>query len=54
MEVDFAMLSTLKTTRKTAGLQILRFQGIAVGDYSCTLEALTLKPSDFCNVGVKE
>jgi hypothetical protein len=50
--IDFAMLFTLKTTRKAGGLQILRCQGIAVGNYSFTLDALTLKPSGFCNVGV--
>jgi len=54
---DFAMLFTLKTTRKAGGLQILsrrrRDQGIAVGNYSFTLDAWALKPSGFCNVGVK-
>ena len=49
--IDFAMLFTLKTTRKAGGLEILRCQGIAVGNYSFTLDALTLKPSGFCNVG---
>ena len=51
--VDFSMLFTL---RKTGGLQILsrrrRDQGIAVGNYSFTLDVLTLKPSGFCNVGM--
>ena len=37
---------------KAGGLQILRCQGIAVGNYSFTPDALTLKPSDFCNVEV--
>ncbi|MGB5421691.1 MAG: hypothetical protein WBN03_06005 [Desulfobacterales bacterium] len=42
--VNFAMLLfTLKTTRKAGGLQILsrhrRDQGIAVGNYSFTLDA---------------
>ena len=37
---------------KAGGLQILRCQGIAVGHYGFTLDALTLKSSDFCNVGV--
>jgi hypothetical protein len=37
---------------KAGELQILRCQGIAVVKYSFTLDALTLKPSDFCNVGV--
>ena len=50
--VDFAMLFTLETTRKAGGLQILRCQGIAVGDYGFTLD-VTLKPSYFCNVGLK-
>jgi len=39
---------------KAGGLQILRCQGIAVGYYGFTLDALTLKPSDFCNVGVNQ
>ena len=42
--------------RKAGGLQILsrrrRDQGIAVVNYSFTLDVLTLKPSGFCNVGV--
>jgi hypothetical protein len=50
--VDFTLLFTLKTARKAGGLQILRCQGIAVGYYGFNLDALTLKPSDFCNVGV--
>jgi hypothetical protein len=52
--VDFAMLFTLKTTRKAGGLQILCCQGIKVADYTFTLDALALKPSDFCNVRVKK
>ena len=52
--IDFAMLFTLKTTRKAGGLQILRCQGIAVGNFSFTLDAWPLKPSDFCNVGVNQ
>ena len=39
---------------KAGELQILRCQGIAVGYYGFTFDALTLKPSDFCNVGVKK
>jgi hypothetical protein len=35
-------------------LQILCYQGIAVNDYSFTLDALSLKPSDFCNIKVYE
>ena len=34
------------------GLQILRCQGFEVKYYDVTLDALTLKPSDVCNVGV--
>ena len=34
------------------GLQILRCQGFEVNYYDFTLDALTLKPSDVCNVGV--
>jgi hypothetical protein len=52
-ETDFAMLFTLKTTRKAGGLQILRSQGIAVGNYGFTLDVWTLKPSGFCDVVVK-
>ena len=40
--------------RKAGGLQILRCQGIAVGNYSFTLDAWTLKPSGFCNVEVNK
>ena len=39
--------------RKAGGLHILCCQGIAVADYSVTLDALALKPSSFCNVGDK-
>jgi hypothetical protein len=35
---------------KARGLQILRCQGIEVNNYNFTLDALTLKPSGFCNV----
>ena len=59
--IEFALLFTLwsslsATTQqvgKAGGLQILRCQGIAVAYYGFTLDALTLKPSDFCNVGVE-
>ena len=37
---------------KAGGLQILCCQGIEVTDYNFTLDALALKPSDFCNVRV--
>ena len=33
------------------GLQILRCQGFEVKYYDFTLDALTLKPSEVCNVG---
>jgi hypothetical protein len=35
-----------------AELQILRCQGFEVKYYDFTLDALTRKPSDVCNVGV--
>ena len=38
---------------KAGGLQILRCQGFAVDGYGLTLGALTLKPTGFCNTGVK-
>ena len=58
--VDFAMLFTLWSSLsastqhdgKAGGLQILLCQGIAAAYYSFTLDALALKPSDFCNVRV--
>ena len=37
---------------KAGGLQILCCQGINVTDYNFNLDALALKPSDFCNVRV--
>jgi len=40
--------------RKAGKLQIPCCQGIAVADYSFTLDALALKPSSFCNVGVND
>ena len=40
-------------SRKAVWLQILCCQGIAVSDYSFTLDAMALKPSRFCNVGGK-
>ena len=56
--VDFAMLFTLWSSLsastqhdgKAGGLQILCCQGINVTDYNFNLDALALKPSDFCNV----
>ncbi len=44
--IDFAMLFTLRERR-------MRCQGFEVKYYDFTLDALTLKPSDVCNVGVK-
>ena len=41
--IDFALLFTLKTTRKAGGLQILRCQGIAVAYYGFTLDAPALR-----------
>ncbi len=38
---------------KAGGLQIPCCQRIKVTDYNFTLDALALKPSDFCNVRVK-
>ena len=49
--IDFVKLSTLRESRR---IQIRRCQGIAVRIYSVTLDALTLKPSDFCDVGVNQ
>jgi len=37
---------------KAGGLQILCCQEINVNDYNFNLDALALKPSDFCNVKV--
>jgi hypothetical protein len=37
---------------KAGGLQILCCQGINLSDYNFNLDALALKPSDFCNVRV--
>ena len=41
--IDFALLFTLKTTRKAGGLQILRCQGIAVAYDGFTLAAPALR-----------
>ncbi len=48
--VDFAMCLPFG---KAGGHQILCCQEFAVNNYSFTLDALALKPSGFCNVGVK-
>ena len=51
--IDFAMLFTPWESQRTSDpVPPGRDQGIAVGNYSFTLDALTLKPSGFCNVGV--
>jgi hypothetical protein len=44
--------ATTQQAGKAGGLQILCCQGIEVTDYNFTLDALALKPSDFCNVRV--
>jgi hypothetical protein len=51
--IDYAMLFTLETTPNAGGLQILRCQGFEVKYDDVTLDALTLKPSDVCNVKAK-
>jgi hypothetical protein len=52
--INFAMLFTLRESLRASFLPPGRdCQGIALGNYSFTLDALTLKPSDFCNVGVE-
>jgi len=37
---------------KDGGLQILCCQGIKVTDYNFTLDAVALKPSNFCNIRI--
>ena len=49
--IEFAMLFTLETTRNAGGLKFLCCQGFEVKNYDFTLDALNLKPSEFCNVG---
>ena len=49
-EVDFAMLFTLRESRRTSDPVLSK---LAVIDYSVTIDALALKPSDFCNDRVK-
>ena len=53
--IDFALLFTLKTTRKAGGLQILRCQGIAVAYYGFTLDAPALRDHtpDLISFGVR-
>ena len=46
----FALRATPQQVGKAGGLQILCCQGINVTDYNFNLDALALKPSDFCNV----
>jgi hypothetical protein len=50
--LGFALRATTQHVGKAGGLQILRCQGIEVKNYNFTLDALTLKPSGFCNVRV--
>jgi hypothetical protein len=58
--VDFAMLfplwaslsATTQHVGKAGGLQILRCRGFEVKNYDSPSDALTLKPSVFCSVGV--
>ena len=47
-----AVFLILFTFQESGRLQIPCCQGIAVADYRFTLDALALKPSSFCNVGV--
>jgi len=47
--LGFALRATTQHVGKAGGLQILCCQGINVTDYNFNLDALTLKPSDFCN-----
>jgi len=49
---DYKRLPCFLPFGKAGELQILRCQGIAVSYYSFSLDALTLKLSDFCNVRV--
>ena len=51
--VDFAMLFPLRESRRTSDPALSRDRGPAIPRDSFTLDVLTLKPSDFCNVGVK-
>ena len=51
--LGFALRATTQHVGNAGGLQILRCQGFEVKYYDVTLDALTLKPSDVCNVGVK-
>ena len=50
-KVDFAMLFTLREIRKTSDPVFSRDRG-NLTYYSFTLDALALKPSNFCNVRV--
>ena len=51
--LGFALRATTQHDGKAGELQILRCQGFEVKYYDFTLDALTLKLSDVCNVGVK-
>ena len=50
--LGFALRATTQHVGKAGGLQILRCQGFEVNYYIFILDALTLKPSGFCNVRV--
>ena len=50
--IDFAMLFTLRESRRTSDPVLSRDRG-SLAYYNFTLDALALKPSDFCNVKVK-
>jgi len=46
------IFSCLYPYGKGGEIQSLRYQAIAVNDYGCTLGALALNRSGFCNAGV--
>ena len=50
VDVYFVMLFTLRESLRTPDSVC---QGLEVNHYDFTLDALTLKPSGFCNVRVK-
>jgi hypothetical protein len=51
-EIDFALLFTLRESRRTSDPALFRLRR-TVGYYGFTLDAWPLKPSGFCNVEVK-
>jgi hypothetical protein len=48
----FGLSPSFLPSGKAGGRKIRRCQGFAVAHYGFTLGALTLAPSDFCNIGV--